>query len=143
MPPTPEALIRQWFDELWNQGREDTIDRLMAPDTTVHGLPTPDGQPIRGPQGFKPFFQAFRNAFPDIRVTVVRTVSQGDTVCAHCHTTGTHLTSALGMDATGKPVDFWGMCIVRTSGDKIVEGWNCFDFLSFYQQLGLIPALPA
>jgi len=141
--PTPDALIRQWFDELWNQGREDTIDRLMAPETMVHGLPTPDGQPLRGPAAFKPFFKAFRSAFPDIRVTVVRTISQGDTVCAHCHTTGTHLTSALGIDATGKQVDFWGMCIVRTRGDKLIEGWNCFDFLSMYQQLGVVPALTA
>ena len=77
MTPTPEALIRQWFEELWNQGKEDTIDRLMTPETTVHGLPTPDGKPIRGPEGFKPFFQAFRGAFPDLRVTVVRTVSPG------------------------------------------------------------------
>jgi hypothetical protein len=34
------------------------------------------------------------------------------------------------------------MCIARTRDDKLVEGWNCFDFLACYQQLGLIPALP-
>ena len=33
MTPTPEALVRQWFEELWNQGKEDTIDRLMTPET--------------------------------------------------------------------------------------------------------------
>ena len=27
--PTPEALARQWFEELWNQGREETIDKLL------------------------------------------------------------------------------------------------------------------
>jgi steroid delta-isomerase-like uncharacterized protein len=143
MSPTPDALIRQWFEELWNQGKEDTIDRLMAPETVVHGLPTPDGQPLRGPEAFKPFFHAFRGAFPDLRVTVVRTVAQGDTVAAHCHTTGTHLAHTLGFDATGKPVDFWGMCIVRTRGDKLIEGWNCFDFLALYQQLGVLPQMPA
>jgi steroid delta-isomerase-like uncharacterized protein len=143
MSPTPEALIRQWFEELWNQGKEDTIDRLMTPETVVHGLPTPDGKPIRGPGAFKPFFHAFRGAFPDLRVTVVRTVAQGDTVAAHCHTTGTHLSHTLGIDATGKQVDFWGMCIVRTRGDKVIEGWNCFDFLALYQQLGVLPQMPA
>jgi predicted SnoaL-like aldol condensation-catalyzing enzyme len=123
MSPTPDALIRQWFEELWNQGKEDTIDRLMAPETVVHGLPTPDGQPLRGPEAFKPFFHAFRGAFPDLRVTVVRTVAQGDTVAAHCHTTGTHL--------------------AHTRGDKLIEGWNCFDFLALYQQLGVLPQMPA
>ena len=29
---TPEALARRWFEELWNQGREETIDKLLAAD---------------------------------------------------------------------------------------------------------------
>ena len=142
MPVTPDALVRQWFEELWNQGKEDTIDRLMTPDTEVHGLPTPDGKPLRGPDAFKPFFRAFRGAFPDLRVTVVRTITEGDLVVAHCRTNGTHLHGTLGMAPTGKSVDFWGMCIVRTRDGKLIEGWNCFDFLTFYQQIGLLPALP-
>jgi steroid delta-isomerase-like uncharacterized protein len=143
MPLTPDALIRSWFEELWNQGREETIDRLMAPAALVHGLPTRDGGPIQGPEAFKPFFHAFHGAFPDLRVTVVRTVTEGDVVVAHCHTTGTHLDHHLGTPATGKTVDFWGMCIARVRDGKLVEGWNCFDFLTFYQQLGLLPSLPA
>jgi hypothetical protein len=35
------------------------------------------------------------------------------------------------------------MCIARVAGGQIVEAWNSFDFLGFYQQLGLLPQLPA
>ena len=45
--------------------------------------------------------------------------------------------------ASLKPVDFWGMTMVRVRDGKIVEAWNTFDFLSFYQQIGLLPQLPA
>ena len=90
MTITPDALIRQWFEQLWNQGNEATIDALMSPDALIHGLPSPDGQAIRGAAGFKPLFHAFHTAFPDLRVEVVRTITEGDLVVAHCHTTGTH-----------------------------------------------------
>jgi hypothetical protein len=29
------------------------------------------------------------------------------------------------------------MCIARIKDGRIVEGWNNFDFLSLYQQLGM------
>lgn len=142
MPETPEAMIRRWFEELWNQGREDTIDRLLAPNAKVYGL-TPDDRPITGPEEFKPFYRQFRQAFPDIKITVVHTVAEGDRVAAYCHVVGTHLGEGLGVPATKRPVEFSGMCIVRADGNQLVEGWNCFDFLTCYQQVGLMPQLNA
>ena len=38
---------------------------------------------------------------------------------------------------TNKAVSITGMCIARVENGKIVEGWNNFDFLSMYQQLGM------
>jgi predicted ester cyclase len=44
----------------------------------------------------------------------------------------------LGGDATGRPVDFYGMVIARVRDGKMVEGWNVFDFLTMYQQIGWV-----
>jgi predicted ester cyclase len=140
MSTTAETLIRQWFEELWNQGREDAIDRLLAPNGIAHGLPTPDHQPIVGPAAFKPFYRQFRQAFPDIQISIERAVSSGDFAAVHCRVTGTHRGDAFG-PATLRPVEFEGMCIVRTSGGQIVEGWNTFDFMTCFQQIGLLPQL--
>ncbi|MEO5894159.1 MAG: nuclear transport factor 2 family protein [Vicinamibacterales bacterium] len=62
MTPTPDSLTRQWFQEVWNEGREDAIDRLLAPDAIVHGLGGSDAAPMRGPEAFKPVFRTFREA---------------------------------------------------------------------------------
>lgn len=78
---SPDAIVRAWFHEVWDEGREEAIDRLMAPDALVYGL---GSEPIRGPEGFKPYFRTMRAALGDLEVRVERTIVQGDMVAAHC-----------------------------------------------------------
>jgi predicted ester cyclase len=138
---TPDALVRAWFHEVWDVGDESAIDRLMAADAKVHGLSGPDGPTVMiGPPAFKPFFRTMRAALGDLEVEVVRTVVQGDTVAAHCHVIARHVGDTLGGPPTGRPVEFWGITIARVANGKLVEGWNVFDFLSLYQQLGWVKA---
>ena len=141
MTVTPDALARQWFKEVWDEGNESAIDRLMHPDAVVHGLA--DGK-IRGPEGFKPLFRTFQAALGDLEIEVVRTVVEGDLCAAHCHVIARHVGDALGGPASNRPVDFWGMTFVRAKDGQVVEAWNCFDFLAMYQQLGWVkqPVLP-
>jgi steroid delta-isomerase-like uncharacterized protein len=143
MSHAPDEMIREWFEQLWNQKREDTIYRLLAPRGVVYGLPTADHQPLRGPDQFKVLYRQFRQAFPNLRVTVERTVREGDFAALHCRVTAKHEGDGLGVPATGRTVDFTGMVFVRAEGDQFVEGWNCFDFLTCYQQIGLVPSPPS
>jgi steroid delta-isomerase-like uncharacterized protein len=132
------ALIHRWFEEVWNKGRAEAIDEMFAADCIVNGLADEPGEPLRGPAGFKPFFQKFRDAFPDIEVAVEDTVSEGDKIAARCRVRGTHKGDSLGFVATNNLVDFTGICIVRIRDGKIVEAWNNFDFMSMTQQLNAI-----
>jgi steroid delta-isomerase-like uncharacterized protein len=133
-----KALIRRWFDEVWNKGRAEAIDEMFADGAVAHGLAEASGQELRGPTGFKPFFQNFRNAFPDIQVIVEDTVAEGDKVAARCTVRGRHQGDTLGFAATAKPTEFTGMCIVRVKNGQIVEAWNNFDFMAMFQQLGAL-----
>ena len=135
---TPETIIRQWFKEVWEGGDERAIDRLMTPDAVVHGLSGAGGAQLRGPEGFKPYFRAVRGALGDLRVDIKRVVTEGDICVAHCHVRARHTGESLGGPATGRPVDFWGMVMVQVRDGQLVEGWNCFEFLSMYQQLGWV-----
>ena len=133
----PDTVARRWFREVWDEGRESAIDELMAPDAVAHGL---GGPPMRGAAEFKPFYRRFLNAFGDLEVQILRTVVQGDMVAVHCHVTARHVGEALGGPATNKPVEFEGVTILRVVDGKIAEGWNAFDFLTMYQQMGWITA---
>jgi steroid delta-isomerase-like uncharacterized protein len=143
MPATPESVLRAWFDGVWNRGDETTIDRLLHADGVIHGLPTPDGAPIRGPHNFRPFYQAFRSAFPDLVVEIRQVVSQGDKAVAHCRVTGTHKVAGLDVPATGRLIDIQGFAMCRMADDMVVEAWNCFDFLTMNRQLGGELTFPA
>jgi steroid delta-isomerase-like uncharacterized protein len=132
------ALIHRWFDEVWNNGRTTAIDEMFADNGIAHGLGDDSANPLRGPEGFKEFHAKFREAFPDILITVEDTICEGDRIAARCSVRGKHTGHSLGFAATDAAVEFTGIAIVRVNDGKIVEAWNNFDFMTLYKQLGAI-----
>ncbi len=64
-------------------------------------------------------------------------MTQGDVVAVLCHITANHAGDAFG-PATLRDVDFWGTTFIRVMDGRIIEGWNTFDFLTMYQQMGWV-----
>ena len=137
----PESLAREWFDQVWNHLDESAIDRLMHPEALVHGW---GPSPMRGPEEFKRFFHQFKDAMADIRIDIDRAAVDGETCAVLCHVVARHAGDTLGGPATRRPVNFWGMTMIRVKDGKIIEGWNAFDFLTMYQQIGWVknPVVP-
>jgi steroid delta-isomerase-like uncharacterized protein len=133
-----KALVRRWFEEVWNQGRSDVIDELLAEDAVIHGLVDGAGNPVDGLQAFHDFHTQFRGAFPDITVTVEDAIAEGDKVVARCSVRGQHTGDHLGFKATNAPVQFEGVAVVLIKDGKIAEAWNQFDFMAMNQQLGVL-----
>lgn len=130
-----KALVRRWFDDVWNRGSASAVDQLMSADAVVHGL----GEPMQGPAAFKRFHAAYREAFPDVQIEVKDMVAEGDKVAFRWTATATHRGVSLGFAATNRNVHFAGMGIIRVKDGKLVEGWNTFDQLGMLQQLGVVP----
>ena len=133
-----KALLQRWFDEVWNKGRAEAIGEMFADDGVAHGLSEDVNHPLTGPQGFIPFHQTFRGAFPDIQVIVEDMIAEGDKVVARCTVRGRHTGDNLGITASQSAVDFTGIAIVRIRDGKIVEAWNNFDFMRMNKQVGLL-----
>ena len=133
-----KALIRRWFEEVWNKGRAEAIVEMFADDGIAHGLSDDVDNPLRGPKGFLSFHAQFRDAFPNIEVIVEDQIAEGDKVATRCSVRGKHSGDSLGIAATQMPVEFTGVTITRIRDGKIVEAWNNFDFMKMYKQLGAI-----
>jgi len=133
---TPDEILHDWFESVWVRGDESAIDRLMHPNAVVHGL---GEAPMRGPAEFKPYFHTLRAALGELQIRLSETIVQGDRVAAVVNVGARHTGDALGIKATGRPLQFHGITMARARDGMLVEGWNAFDFLGMYQQIGAPP----
>ena len=108
------TLVHRWFGEVWNQGREDTIDELFAAEGVGHGLGE-GGAAVHGPAGFKPFARNLRSALPDIQIRIADTIVQGDKAVVRVTVEGTHLGEGLGLAPTKRRVCVSGAAMPMAS----------------------------
>jgi len=132
------ALIRRWFDEVWNKGREETIDAMCSENAIGHGQ-AQHGADVRGPEHFKVFWNGLRAAFSNIHVDIHDTIEQGDMVAARWTIAMTHTGQFLGIAPANKRVSVNGISIQRFVDGQIMEAWDNWDQLSLLVQLGAVP----
>jgi steroid delta-isomerase-like uncharacterized protein len=130
-------VIERYFEEVWNQGRLEVLDELLAEDYVNHSSSLADAPP--GPRGVKPIVAAMRAAFPDLHYTIERVVVDDDAVAVRVTMRGTHRGDFFGIPATGKSFAVTQMNLERFREGKIVEHWRNTDELGLMKQLGLIP----
>lgn len=133
-----EALIRRWFDEVWNNKNEAAIDEMLADDVEAYGLVDGRGNPVTNKETFMGIWHQFTEVYPDLHVEVEDTLSDGDRAMARCRVTGTHRGSGFGFPATGTEVNFTGVLTVEVKDGKIIKAWNEFNFMTMFQQLGAV-----
>ena len=54
MEDSEDTLLHEWFEQVWNQGREEAIDRLFSEEGVAHGLSSETGEAVRGPKPSSP-----------------------------------------------------------------------------------------
>jgi steroid delta-isomerase-like uncharacterized protein len=138
MSEANKTLVRRWFEEVWNQGREETIDELFAVNGIGYGLGDTEAA-VHGPAEFKPFVGNLRGALPDIHMTIEDILAEGDKVTVRITVEGTHKGGQLGAAPSGRRVKIAGVVIIRIANGKIVEGWNSWDQLGLLRQIGALP----
>src|SRR5262245_1428865 len=127
-----KAIVRRFFEEVWNQGKDDVIDEIFA-STVVF-----NGQSITR-DTLKKALAGRRTAFADIHVTVDEQVAEGEKVSTRRTWQATHHGPYRGVAPTGKHVTWTQISVVRFSEGRIVEDWAVADELSLLQQLGALP----
>jgi steroid delta-isomerase-like uncharacterized protein len=134
----PKSVVERWFDEVWNQGKEATIDELLAPAGVGHGLGEAEADTLSAAD-FKAFWRNMRAAIPDVKIHVEDMVMEGDRVAVRVILEGTHSGDGMGAKATGRPIRIAGIVIVRIVDGQMVECWNSWDQLGLMHQLGVLP----
>ena len=136
MPADLKVLCHQWVEQVWNNGDEQAIHRMMDNACPIEGLGD-DGAPLHGPDGFKVFWHKFRSAFPDLHIDVTDVVSDGDKAAVRIVMTGTHTGPgpAPGAASTHRKVRMTGLCLAHWKNGKIISATNEYDAAGLHRQL--------
>ena len=130
------ATSKRGLEEAFNRGNLNVIDEDTTEDFVGH-------DPILGDQdreSAKQGIAGYRQAFPDIHITIEDIFAAGDKVVMRWSGSGTFENEFMGLKPTheeGDPVG--GITIDRYEGGKIAESWTQWETLTFMRNIGAIP----
>lgn len=122
---TRMGLIRDYY-HLFETGRVDQLDLIIAPDFVDHSAP-PGG--TAGIEGLRQNIAAFRSAFPNGKVSVHDLMSDHDSVMARVTLEGTQVAPYAGIPPANEPVIADGVETFRFAHGMVVESWSLFGAL--------------
>lgn len=110
------ALVTKLYAEVFNQGKLEVIDELVAPGYVQHSPDFEDGREgLRGGLGF------FLETFPDLHLEPIRFVAEGNLVFVHVHIT--FAKEDQGKMNTGSA----GIDVFRIQDGLLVEHWDALQ----------------
>ncbi|WP_422049964.1 ester cyclase [Shimia sp.] len=124
-----QQIIKDWFRRVWIEQDMDAIDEMFRPDSTAEGVLPGFGV---GPDDFREMATMYLALVEDPIVTVDKVMDDGDWAAALW-------TMSIANPTGGDRIKGFGQLFVRFEGKVMVEAYNNFDMVGFFQQLGLLP----
>lgn len=135
-----EAVVRRFYEAM-STGVLHLADEVLTPDW--EDIPLLPGVGT-GPQGYKDTIGFLRGVFPDLTMTVEDVVVDGDAqrgkVAVRSTARGTHRGEILGVEATGRQVEFSAFDVHHLREGRIERSWHLEDYTALLRQLATEPA---
>lgn len=131
-----KKFMRSFIEEVVNKKNLLATEELVDEDFIEH-LPFPGQGP--GREGLKVALTAMFTGFPDMNWTVQEQIAEGEKVVTRFSWTGTHQGEFMGIPATSKRVEVWGVVIDVVKNGLFSESRIIMDTVGLLQQLGVIP----
>lgn len=130
-----KAIVTALFEDGWTRGDYSVFTDSFAEKIQFHYT---DTERTVHREDLDGLVDAWRVAFPDLRVEVQGLVAEGDSVAARVTLRGTHTGGPWrGAEPTGNEVSMAVMFFFRFEDGRVVEFWEVDDQLGFREQLGL------
>lgn len=131
----PRELLERHTEAVWNEGDLAAVDRYVAPDYVEHDPSVTDR--IDGRDAYRRNVDLFRSAFPDLSVTILDAVVEGERIAMRQRWEGTHEGAFMGVEPTGNRVEGSSYVFCRVEDEQIAETWVESDMLDVLSQLGV------
>ncbi|AZH25173.1 ester cyclase [Haloplanus aerogenes] len=129
--------IAEQMDEFWNERNLALAEEFIAEEFVGHMIGDDD---LHGRDEYTAWAEGVAAMFPDFELEFEPMFVEDELLCGQWTLTGTHegLLPDLGIEPTGKEVEFSGLFIDRLADGRVVEMWHQIDYLTLMQQLGAI-----
>src|SRR5262249_10298972 len=107
-----KALVRRYYDEMWNRWNFAVADELISESISFRGSL---GVSVKGRDEFKEYMRTVQRAFPDFHNQIEELIAEEEKMVARLTYTGTHQGTLFGIEPTGKKVSYAGVAIFRIS----------------------------
>ena len=134
-----KALFRRIPEEVWSKGDMAAADAILSAHFVNHNPAFGHAATL---DGYKQTVLQFRDAFPDLTMTVEDGLAEGDKVTLRCRARGTHLGTFAAFPSSGRTVEFTITATSRIEDGQIAELWVNGDLLGLLQQLGAVITAP-
>ena len=125
--------------ELWAGGNTDDPAKVFAADYVNHQEPAAvGGVKAVDLADWKDIVSGCHQAFPDLEVTILMQIAEGDLVATRWQFSGTQTGEYLGHKPSGKRATWTGVQIDRVADGKIVESWVDWDKYRMFEALGFV-----
>jgi steroid delta-isomerase-like uncharacterized protein len=136
-PGANAALIRQFYDQVFNRGNTAFADGVHGAGYRYHDITAP-GPPVDHAT-YMARNAGFAAAFPDRKVQIEDLIASADRVVARAVLHATHSGLLGNIAPTGRKVQLASTIIYRFEQGRVAEEWEIFDKLGMYQQLKVPP----
>jgi steroid delta-isomerase-like uncharacterized protein len=135
------SLVQQ-YHEAFNSGDMNAAAEFFAEDSRNHGRQV-------GRAGVRAVLNDIQSTFPDVQVTILNSVVDGEWVVVRYTFSGTHRGVGrlpvsggmlVGVPPTGRHFEVQHIHMFQVRNGKIIEHFANRDDLGMMQQLGLLPA---
>ncbi len=130
---TAKEIVRRNTEQVQGRGDFELLETLFADDFVDH-TPQPGTTPDK--DGVRVLYRRLRDAFPDFRPEIHWQTVDGDVVTTFKTYHGTHRGVFLGIEPTGRVVQFDTVDAMRVRDGRIVEHWGVANLYSVVHQLG-------
>ena len=127
------AVVRRFYEELWNQWRLELADELLSPQIRFRGS---RGSKLSGREEFKRYVGTTRSAFADWHNQIDELLAADDRVVTRMTWSGTHTGTFAGIQPRGARVEYVGAGFFRLAEGLIEEAWIVGDSQAFWDALG-------
>lgn len=124
-----KILIHRYYDEIFNLGNIENLDKYLAHNFVDHNSP-PNYPP--GLDSAKKIYKMFFNKFPDRHATISDLISEDDYVVVRVNMRILHQDPNTNFE---RRANVTGIDIYKVVEQKITDHWGNFDELSLIQQL--------